>query len=346
MIFTFNKTINSELSDSIVSSETYSGLGVSNVGASTGQSLPSISVIPYVRVDSQANRRLFASNISLTGFDILGDEIGDPPPYAVSILIDTSLSLEQGSIFSNLGGLIRTIRNTYFTLPRTGEKNNLWSIEGIEAVPDELLTNLINTSMRQVSAEIFEDTDIVSLTLSQDTDRVTLPSDVFMIKEVLLFQADTSTVGTPLQAASSQENLIRGNPDDFIKEAPFRYMTWKQTQSGASFSSRVLIFDRLANTDYRIDVMYWKLPDDLVGTSDIPEIFKGYHEMIQDKTCEKIAKLIGDSRRKLEFSQSYADLLSTYITNQKAFTRSHLTMYADMNLSHVSRKAKRDHNNC
>ena len=83
MLLQFDLTINSELSDSIIASVTWPGLGVSKQSVV----LPSeLDFIPSVFIMNDGQRRLFPDNITVNGCDILGDEIGQQgPPYNITV---------------------------------------------------------------------------------------------------------------------------------------------------------------------------------------------------------------------------------------------------------------------
>ena len=85
MIYTYRKTITSVSSPTVVSSETYSDLGVDLNG--NDLSLVDVSSIPRIKVENGSNRRLRATDITILGFNIEGDNIGDDPPYETQILI-------------------------------------------------------------------------------------------------------------------------------------------------------------------------------------------------------------------------------------------------------------------
>jgi hypothetical protein len=341
MIFTFTKTIASEFSDTIVSQETFLGLGVSNIGASKGLLIPSLATAPYVRVESMEDRRLYVDKSSVTnlGFDILGADIGGVPPYDVSILIDTTLSLNQDpTAITSLGAIRRQLRNTYFNLPRSGRLDNLWSTEGLEVMSDTNLLDIANLALREVNLQVMEDSETTQVTLASGSDNVTLPSDVGIIKEVIL-NLD-STTKQSLRSAVSLNSFF----DRTLPGAPDQYLAWKQTQTGDPVSSRVLIFDVVSDGDYTLDIYFWKLPDDMVGDNEVPELFSGYHELILDKARAKIAKTIGDTRRMQEFTATYHEILQMALGSLRAHRRPTKTLYRDMNITQegIFRKPK-DH---
>lgn len=297
-IQTYRKTISSMQSGYLATQYTYAGLGASLEGLAA----LTHKVAPLVFIDNDTNRRLRPENIDTDGFDVYGDPGGDDPPYNVQIWIISS-SIEATA---DLGGIKQSIRNTVFTFPNTGRKWNLWGHEGYELMPDPLLLSLINNSIKDINMEVFDDSEVYEDTMTVNQDYITLPNRIAMIKDVIVFAAAGDDKGYPMEPSATYDRLMVNGTE--VTGRPDIYQTGKKTIDGSL--TRYIQFNKLPDAAYPVEVHYWKIPDDVAADTDVPELFLGYHELVETRALWKVATKIGDRDRKLEFMADYTEQLA------------------------------------
>ena len=308
-IFTYTKTISTEDSASVVSAETFAGLGTSK----EGKTLPSgMTTAPNVHVKCEEGRRLYADDLTTTGFNIKGGDEGPAPPYQAQIMVITYAGAAVSTSSHTVGVALERIQDTYFNLP-SGKFDNLHSTEGIAVFSRPKILNVWNRAQRDLNLEIEDDFDFYNLTLVVDQDWIALQEEEIFIRDVIMFAASGDDRGIPMERLNSYESLIErgygltGQPDAYIIE--------KGTRS--SVLGRFLRFNKSPTAADTIEVRHWKLTDDLDNDGDSPSIWVAYHKAIEYLACKEIALSIGDERRMLHFDTEYEKALVKYGRAQK-----------------------------
>ncbi len=310
-IFTYTKTISSEDSGSVVSAETYSGLGTSK----EGKTLPSsMTTAPNVYIKGEESRSLYADDITTSGFNIKGRDTGVAPPYQAQIMIVTYAGASIDTSAHTVGVALERIQDTYFNLPN-GKFDNLHSTEGIKIFSRPKILNVWNRAQRDLNLEIEDDFDFYNLTLVSDQDWIALQLEEIFIRDVIILADSGDDRGTPMERLNSYESLVErgwgltGKPDAYIIE--------KGTRSNTL--SRFLRFNKTPDDTYTIEVRHWKLSDDSDNDGDFPSIWVAYHKAIEYLACKEIALAIGDRTRMLEFDSEYEKAVVKYGRAQRKF---------------------------
>jgi hypothetical protein len=279
MIYTFTKT----LAGDPPYAETLAGLGASNVGQSTGQSIPAQTDIPYIEVHNSGNRRLYADDITISGFNIKADPGGADPPYDVSITVNTSDGLPAASIV--ISTVRKQVRQTIFRLP-SGLRANLYSVEGTRHMPDELLDLLITYAAIDLNADILGLPTIETVTLPGGSTSVTAPSGMLMLKSAHIDD------GLPLETQGGIAGLVREGIG--LTGDPSKVLLFNPGGGGAA----TLYFDRAPTSNTDIVCHFFE-------TTTGVNLDNIYLDLVVDRARQKVAKSIGDLDKSMEAKGDY-----------------------------------------
>lgn len=330
MIFNFEVTLSS--GDSFPKAYTYPGLGSDK----NGNTIPTLSIIPYVGVESEGNLNVRAVNRTTTGFSLDIGLLGDPPDNTtVQLLVVTFDGASASLLTSDFGTLRKEIKSTHFKIPNSDGTgfvfNNLYCDLAEIRMPDKLIKSILNRAMMDINKEILDVAETYSDTMTADDDKYKLPSDLFMIRKIIVFESASDKKGFPLEQVTSYDALIRRGTD--LTGMPERFLVGTRTASGDSAPTKYIQWDRTPDSAYAIEIHYWQLPPSVDVEADVPEIFPGYNTLIIDKVCMEIAKKLGDRERFLEFrSENEMNIRKAKDLEQQVNTPLTSTQFNDLSI--------------
>ena len=259
--------------------------------------IDAFTAAPEIFLQADTNRALYANGKTTTQFVINGFPGGVAPPFTVSATIEGAGAF----VGESFKAIKDQVRYTMFQFP-DGQLRNLFDDAAEELIPIPLIDELLNKSQRDVNMDVLEDAEVFETVTVLDEDDIALPTDILLIKDIVIFAATTDLRGFPLEKAANYASLVEQG--FAVTGSPTIYMLTKKTRSGGSVPVRVVQFNKTCDAAYKIEIHYWVLSLNMTSESDLPEIFEGYHDLIVRRARYRIAELIGDPR--------FGTFLSTY----------------------------------
>lgn len=211
-----------------------------------------------------------------------------------------------------------------------GKDQTLHTAAGVELVSDTILNTKIIDAIREVNMDVLEDAEVQRDELVIDQDEYELPGDVFWVKKFIIFNASTDLRGVPLEQVGDYASLVEGGP--LLQGKPTKFMFNKRTPLGETVPLRFVQFDRTPDDTYTVEIHYWKMTDAISGDSDVPDIFVGYHELIEYMLYLKIAPRIRDFDAVKLWGGLYAEKLKKVQKLQRRFNTGNTGVrYGDLN---------------
>jgi hypothetical protein len=299
-VLTFTKTISSVVSQTVVSNETFAGLGASLEGLLVPTT---IATIPLVDVESESERRLYIKNRTLTGFDIYGDPAYVAPPYVVKIYV----TIYDGDISSQVTGVLPSLtlqqmegrlRGMRWQIPGEKMPVNLWGGEGKKLMPVSLMRKLITQAIGEWAMETRITKDVWEIadsngdvsTLTSGERRYSLPDDLMIITEAkVAYDDDDDVIGYPMVIVSGADwdgslvNVKSASSDatvDAKTGRPERMFIWENEFE----------LDPVPDDDYTFRMWGYKLPSGLSNATDEVDALHFYQESIYAKAKELIGR--------------------------------------------------------
>lgn len=237
----------------------------------------------------------------------------------------------------NLKQLRSQVRYHHFFL--NGKTQNLWTADGLDAMPEELLTVVINEVGLEIQMALKADLEIKHNSLTEGSEVLAMPTNLLALKHIVIYDdtndddddeattAYAANEAEPLEMVSSYTSLVApgnlfrtlqsgaivGIPDvggadvgDLFGPSgkPSKFMLHEQ--GGVLYA----LFDTIPDAAYFVDIYYWAIPADMAVDSDTPDIPAQYKSLFRPLSVAKVADFIGDTKRQqsavLNYQQSLA----------------------------------------
>jgi hypothetical protein len=227
-------------------------------------------------------------------------------------------------------GIKDQVRYTKFVID--GKLQNLWTPMGLDAIQEDLLDNIVNKAQRDANMDVLEDADVLTTNTVADADEISVPNDIVLIKDIIIFAATADLRGSPMESVGSYQALIeRGTT---LEGQPDTYYLNKRTPTASTTPIRTIQFDRTADSAYKIEIHYWTLPTDMTDDSDVPELFEGYQDLIVQRSRYRVAGYLRDNDGIATFLGLYQEELAKAQKLQRRFnSKSDRVRFNDLNQS-------------
>lgn len=103
-VYTWDKVVSSVVNDELVEALTFAGLGTSNQGVS-----PTFVDPPNIFIENAGERRLYAKNRTVSGFDLYGAGLGEDPPYTIQVWAIDRSGIDESQSGTSVSDLIEDI---------------------------------------------------------------------------------------------------------------------------------------------------------------------------------------------------------------------------------------------
>lgn len=237
----------------------------------------------------------------------------------------------------NLKQLHSQVRYTQFVI--NGKQQNLWTADGLDAMPDGLLTELLNEAGIEIQMQLKADLEIKHNSLTSGSEVLAMPTNLLALKQIVIYDDaneddDDEAVtgyaaneGEPLEMVSSYSgliipgNLFRTQQTGAIVGVPSvgdvdvgdlfgtvgkptKFMLHEQ--GGTLYA----LFDTIPDAAYFVDIYYWAIPTDMSVDTSEPTIPAQYRGLFRPLTVAKIAEFIGDAGRQQAALATYEQMVA------------------------------------
>lgn len=223
-----------------------------------------------------------------------------------------------------------------------GRVQNLWSKDGIAAIPVDFLTALINEAALEIQLGLQADLELKHNSLTANVEVLAMPTNLLAVKQIVIFNDDNAAESTTalsayganegeqLEQVSSYVGLSVGRAghyttgafvgipnvgdmvvgqlsgcgtSDSASNKPTKFMLHEQL--GVLYA----LFDVKPDLNYFVDIYYWAIPATLSTDTDSPDIPSQYQSLFRSLAVAKVAEILGDGKRHVSAMATYERML-------------------------------------